>query len=213
MGSLPRHGHCIKTISMGRLIMETNMKKMHMKKSGNNGFTLVEVMVVIVIIGILAAVVIPNFVQTLPLRKVKKAARDLTSYMQNARLQAIKRNTNVRINFTFSPDTYQGELIGPDSTWDTADDFDLSAPVNLADYGHGVAFGFGSATQDWATPAVALNAGSHQAVLEYNNQGMVATTGSNYLDNRDNTICFAITTSLVGGKKLRFYNGMGNWSE
>lgn len=175
------------------------MEKMQMKKFGNNGFTLIEVMIVIAIIGILAAVVIPAFMQGLPMKKLKGASRDLLSYMQNARLEAIKTNTNVRINFDIAAGTYQAESSGPNPAWASGDEFNLSAPVTLADYGYGVAFGTGSA-----------GALTQQTRLEYNNQGMATTTTSDtiYLDNRDNTICFSIRTSLVGGKKLQFYNGI-----
>ncbi|MBC8551153.1 MAG: GspH/FimT family pseudopilin [Candidatus Brocadiales bacterium] len=64
------------------------------------GFSLVEIMIVISIFSILAAIAIPNFISWLPNFRLKSAARDLYSTMQKVRLEAVKRNTNVGISFS-----------------------------------------------------------------------------------------------------------------
>ncbi len=183
----------------------------YLGRFADNGFTLLEALLIMVIIGVLVAIIVPQVMQNLPRYRLKRATRDLISYMQNARLEAIKRNTNVRIIFNIAGDSYQARSSGPDPAWASGDEFDLFGAVNLADYGSGVAFGFGNAVNDWDSNA--LIGASHQTVLEYNNQGIAVATGSNFLENRDQTICYAVSTSLVGGKKLRFYNGMGGWSD
>jgi len=66
-------------------------------KSGQKGFTLVEVVMVVAIIGILAAIAVPSFLSWLPNIRLKAAARDAYSTFQKARLEAIKRNQNVVI--------------------------------------------------------------------------------------------------------------------
>ena len=69
-----------------------------MKK--NSGFTLMEVMVVIGIIGIMSAIAIPNYIAWLPKHRMSGAARDIYSAMQSARIKAVKENEDVVINFT-----------------------------------------------------------------------------------------------------------------
>jgi len=74
-----------------------------MRLHNEHGFTLVEVMTVVAIIAIMAAVAAPNFSSWTVNAKLKGAARELFSNMQNARMQAVKSNTTV--TFTFTPGT------------------------------------------------------------------------------------------------------------
>lgn len=74
-------------------------------KGTHRGFTIIELMIAIGLIGILLAVALPQAVKWRGNARLKSAARDLYSNFQKAKLEAIKRNVPVVISFT--PGTYQ----------------------------------------------------------------------------------------------------------
>jgi type IV fimbrial biogenesis protein FimT len=61
------------------------------------GFTVIEILLVIVIIGVLLAIAAPSFVTFTSAQKVKTASFDLYAAMMFARSEAIKRRANVTI--------------------------------------------------------------------------------------------------------------------
>lgn len=64
-------------------------------KAKQKGFTLVEVVTVVALIGILAAIAVPSFLNWLPNIRLNAAARNFYSNMQMGKTEAIKRNGNV----------------------------------------------------------------------------------------------------------------------
>ncbi len=64
------------------------------------GFTLMELIIVVAIIAISAAIAIPGIMNWLPNYRLSGAARELFSNMQKAKSEAVKRNTSVGIAFT-----------------------------------------------------------------------------------------------------------------
>ena len=76
-----------------------------MKK--NAGFTLLELVTVIAIIGIISAIATPNVIQWLNNQKFNAATRNLNAFIQDVRLKAIKENTHKRIQFDDSNDRYR----------------------------------------------------------------------------------------------------------
>ena len=68
-------------------------------KDRSPGFTVVELMMVIAMIGLVTAIAVPNFIDFLPDYRLRSATRDLFSNFQKAKLTAIKRNVNTAVCF------------------------------------------------------------------------------------------------------------------
>ena len=70
------------------------------------GVTLIELIVVMVIIGILAAFLAPNIGAWLPNLRLRSAARDIVSTMRTAQMKAVSTNMTYRVSFTQTPPSY-----------------------------------------------------------------------------------------------------------
>lgn len=119
------------------------------------GFTIVELMIVIAIFGILAAVAIPNFVSQMPRCRLNGAARQVMGDLMWARMQAVSENTSFTVSF-LNDHEYQISGGGWSETKDIQDEYHdvtLSSTANPVFQPRGTA-------SPWGTVTVANSSGS-----------------------------------------------------
>lgn len=91
-----------------------------MRTRTDSGFTLIELMVALAVLAILAVLAVPSFIDLRQRSALKGAADQVTSFWGNARFEALRRNSYVKVGFkTTSAGLY---CIGANTATVTTDD-------------------------------------------------------------------------------------------
>jgi len=129
-----------------------------MVKVDKGGFSLLELMMVVVIVAMMAAIALPNMSGWFSKKDLDASARSVFNTFQQARLQAIKGNEEVRISFDTSTTPHSfimrtntsGLVIGPTSLSNNHISFEAPA----------FAGGYGATTTGYNSRGLALQAGT-----------------------------------------------------
>ena len=149
-----------------------------------SGFTLIQLIIVILLLAVLTAVGVPNFLSWLPKYRLKSAARDLYSNLQLAKMSAIRANRDCRFHYYKNPDRYTVDL--------------LKKTIRLSDYKSGITF-CGPNNQTFAVPT-----------LTFNSRG-TSNSGYAYLTHSGKTAYYRVGPLTSGAIKLQKWGGGTSW--
>ncbi|MBI4619770.1 MAG: GspH/FimT family pseudopilin [Desulfobacterales bacterium] len=112
---------------------------MRIRLRDKKGFTMIELLIVVAIIGITAAVASPYIIDWIPTMRVNSAARDLVSEMQLARMKAVSERNDYVITFDTANNQYS---IYDDGDNDGAEASELVKTVDVDTEHKGIQFGY-----------------------------------------------------------------------
>lgn len=184
-------------------------RKQQSEKS-QQGFTMVEVIIVLVMIGVMSAIAIPGIMKWLPDYRLKSAARDLYSNFQQIRIFALKENKEWAIVFDVTNNRYYlCSDDGADNDWSGTNDNigtgdnTIYQTVDLQTYKSGIKFAHGEATLDVSG---AVHPGDDVTyagdVVVFNSRG-TGSAGYAYLDHQENSTSYVVGTLTSGSIQLK----------
>jgi len=89
-------------------------------KNNNQGFTLIELIIVIAIASIIMAIAVQSYISIIKGAKFREASRGIASVLRDARSRAVNHNLEYRVSFNVANSRYQlqqGNSNSGSTTW------------------------------------------------------------------------------------------------
>jgi type IV fimbrial biogenesis protein FimT len=161
--------------------------------SDAKGFTMLELLVVVVVFGIVASLAVPNFLSWMANYNIRSAADELYSNMQFARINAVKQNKDWAVVFDTVNGMYYVCSDNGDGDWTTLDDNVKERTVTLTDQAADIIYGMGSA----AGNPVTVTGGTFANGAVFGPRGTSSSEGYIYLTNTNGS-AYAVGAGLGG---------------
>lgn len=146
----------------------------------HTGFTLMELVIVVVVIGIIAGMAVPSFLSYLPKQRVKATARDMVSELRLARSQSISERQAYGVTIDLSKQSFtyfadadgDGTLSAGDSTI-TADTVSTDVKITTCTFTNNTVV-FGSTGSASSSGDLQVVSSDGQVIMSIN---VLASTG------------------------------------